>query len=541
MIHFSIIRPSSQPSRHRIAVTLLAILATSLTPASSVLAAGLAVLPAPESAISSPLIIRAINPGYEVDGQANVGEFIELAKNSDQSSVSLAGFSLNYTNTSGKRSNIIEFPEDSQLTGEALLFRYAKTPVLDEANWTYTTTLAMEAGPLELLYRGEVVDSVCWRGKDCLTKFDKEHPTSIVKEPTTNTYSHQTSYLPSYRPTASVYRGTAPTIDGKPPATDSTPVASSDDAAVASPQCRGLIFNELLSYYDSDKSEQFIEFFNPTDETIVLDGCQLRYKKKLYPLTGLISAGDYVVRNPTDFTLTKNPTTSNLLELIDVNGDIVDQLEYLHGQKKSTSYALFGYTTKGTGEWRITYTPTPGSTNNFQEYRSCPAGKVINEITGNCVKAATLKTADLACPAGKYRNPETGRCKKIESDEPKTCADGYELNPETNRCRKVKTNTGAEFALVPLTGEARSTFVALGAIILLALLGLGGIIFQFRHELRNFLRKLRGKPKLPVPPRSSSPLQKALVKASTCLRLRLQPVRRHFRHLRQKFRRHPKP
>ena len=192
-------------------------------------ATGLEVLPVPETAVSSPVVLKAINPGYELDDQTNVGEFIELAKNSDQDSISLAGFSLSYTNTSGKRSSIIEFPEDSQMTGETLLFRYAKSPAADVADWAYTTTLAMEAGPLELLYHGEVVDSVCWRGKSCLAKFDKTNPTSIVKDFETQTYYHDEDYVPDFDPDAISYHGSTPTgVVAK--TTSETP--ASDDAEI---------------------------------------------------------------------------------------------------------------------------------------------------------------------------------------------------------------------------------------------------------------------------------------------------------------------
>ena len=138
-----------------------------------------------------------------------------------------------------------------------------------------------------------------------------------------------------------------------------------------------------------------------------MDGCQLRYKKKLYPLSGMLDSSSYYIRAPTDFTLTKNPTNSNTLELIDTTGDILDILEYPHGQKKSASYALVGYHTDGTPEWSITYHPTPGAMNIAQDFRSCPEGKVINENTGNCVKASTLKTTIADCPAGKYRSSKS--------------------------------------------------------------------------------------------------------------------------------------
>lgn len=87
----------------------------------------------------------------------------------------------------------------------------------------------------------------------------------------------------------------------------------------------------------------------------------------------------------------------------------------------------------------------------------------------------------------------TGRCKKIESaSTQKPCADGYERNPETNRCRKIKSdNDGADYALIPNTRSSKTTFIALGVVIILVLIGAIYIVLQFRHELVRTFRKVR--------------------------------------------------
>ena len=430
-------------------------------------------LPLHATDFSSQLIIKAVNPGYATDSNANAGELIEL-QNLSPDSLLLTGFSLYYTNSSGNRSNLIEFPEGSMISGEAsILLRLASSPEATRADLLYTKTLAMAAGPLELAYLDTIVDSVCWNGNEgCLSKFSKDSPTTIVRNTSTNTYTHQSNYEPEWDSTGY----TAPAL--------------ADTEEAPSPQCRGLQFTEILSYYADDKSEQFIVFFNATDESISLAGCTISYKNKLYSLVGTVQPGDYLIRAPTDFTLTKNPTSSNAVTLLDVNGDILDILEYPHGQKKSASYALFGYDDSGQAIWRITYRPTPASANIYQEYRTCPAGKVINEATGNCVKSATLAPIK-DCPAGKYRNPATGRCKSLEDDtSPVPCKAGYERNPETNRCRKIKANTGASYALVPETGATSQTFIAFWAIAALVLLGLIYLAFQFRRELKAFIARL---------------------------------------------------
>ena len=122
------------------------------------------------------------------------------------------------------------------------------------------------------------------------------------------------------------------------------------------------------------------------------------------------------------------------------------------------------------------------SENSSTENTTCKDGYEYVESAGKCYKK---------CADGQIRNPETNRCKKAESDETtlKECQEGYERNPETNRCRKIKANDGADYGIdVPKTGGSAS-FVAGGIII--ALIAAGGlfIAFQYRQELKDFLKK----------------------------------------------------
>ena len=426
----------------------------------------------------SDIYINAVNPGYSIDGIANVGEFIEIKKSSDEP-FSLSGLSLYYTNGSGNRSVLFEFPDNSTMIGQTLLLRLASSPNSGNADLTYTKTLAFEAGPLELVTNDNVtLSSICWTGKnDCSSKFSSSKPTVLVWSDETKTYQHLEEYEPEF--------------DAENPGYQAPIVDEIEEESIF-PKCRNLLFSEILSYYELDKDEQFIEFYNGSDEDINIEGCQIEYKKKNYPLSGIAKARDYFVRYLNDFTLTKNPTSSNDINLIDADGSIADTLTFYNGQKKGTSYALFGYDENGKENWLITYHPTPGLSNDYQEYRTCSAGKVINEETGNCVKITTVDTLK-PCPAGKYRNPLTGRCKSLETDSsaPKPCAEGYERNPETGRCRKIKSNTGADYPLsVQESGDEQTNFIAIGAIIVLISLALIYIIFQFRFEIVKFFRKI---------------------------------------------------
>lgn len=481
--------------------------------------------PPPESPpvkveFATKLIIKAINPGYTVDGVRDVGEFIELQNVSTDNSLSLAGYSLHYINSSGKSTTLLYFSEGSTMVGEFLLFRLARTADSALAEATYTTTLAMSNGRLELQYNGEVVDQVCWsKDETCSAVFDSKQPTTLVRDLSTGSFQHVETYETHFvvdRPTLKLPDpGESPEVPETPAGPSSSDNPSSDTAdrdqtssdqapsspPAAQPQCQGLEFSEIFTYYADSPDEQFIELYNPTDSTIKLNGCSLRYKKKSYALSGEIAADGYYafypVKSNPSFTLTKNPSSSNTVELIDVNDAVVDALIYIHGQKKSTSYAKF-YENDGSELWSITYAVTPRLANNYQEFRTCPAGKIINPVTGNCIKVTmggSTSSAVMECPEGKYRNPLTGRCKNIESStstELKPCAEGYERNPETNRCRKIKSeNTGADYALVPTTYSDDKTFTALGVVLAIVAAGVTYIILQFRHEIARMLRKLR--------------------------------------------------
>ena len=219
----------------------------------------------------------------------------------------------------------------------------------------------------------------------------------------------------------------------------------------------------------------------------MLDGCRIRYKNKEYPLNGIVKAEGYLTYLPVEFSLAKNPTNAGRLEIMDVNDEVVDKLEYPNGQRKATSYAQIGYDAKGEEIWKVTYAPTPGEGNIYQEFRTCEAGKVINEETGNCVKITAVE--EKTCEAGYYLNPLTGRCKKYEVARIVTCKEGYAYNEETGRCRKIKENTGANYELAAQEYEEKSSFVALYAVIGIVVAGLLYVIYEFRREIVRFFRR----------------------------------------------------
>lgn len=417
------------------------------------------------------IYIKAVNPGYTYEGKSNVGEMIEIARKNADTPISLAGATVGYTNSSGNKSILLTFPENSWMTGDTLLLRLASSPESELANETYTKSLAMTSGALELKV-GEVEDSVCWTGKgECAAGFKSAKPTTLARNLATGEFEHLTQYEPDYDPDSYYVEPT-----------------KADVANEVASQCHGLEFSEILSYYETNKEEQFIEIYNPKSEQILLDGCQVRYKNKNHLLRGIVKSEGYYVYYPEGFNLTKNPTNTNTLELIDTNGTVLDKLEYPNGQRKGTSYAQIGYNEAGDELWKVTYAPTPGEPNNYQEFKTCETGKVLNKATGNCVKVASVK--NTVCKEGYFLNVLTGRCNKMKTAAAKTCKDGYELNPETGRCRKIKANNGADYSLEPENYTEQSSFIALYAVLGVAGAGAVYLIYEFRHEIAKLWRKV---------------------------------------------------
>lgn len=415
------------------------------------------------------IYIKAINPGYTVNGVSNVGEMIEIGRKDSDDLNSLAGITLSYINSSGKEAVLADLSKYIWLSGETFYLRLASS--LEPAQVRYSKTLALSAGPITILKDGEVIDSVCWNGKDgCLRAFSSSSPTTLVRNLETGDFGHVSNYTPSEG-------GVLEFVDDEP----DTPEVSS--------VCKGVVFSEILSYYEILQSEQFVELYNNNTETTRLDGCAIKYKNKLYQLAGVVGPEGYFVRFATDFKLTKNPTSSGVLELIDADGTVLDKLIYPNGQRKGTSYALVGYDGSGAEIWKTTYSPTPGEANNYQEFRTCEEGKVINEATGNCVKISSV--SEKICGEGQYLNIITGRCKKIpEETGPKQCKEGYYLNEETGRCKKLHNNDGADFALVPETYSESSSFVALYLVLGVVGVGLIYIVYEFRREILRGIKKL---------------------------------------------------
>ncbi len=476
--------------------------------------------------------IKAVNPGYTVDGVNNVGEMIEICRGDGSDDlVSLAGLVLDYTNSSGNRFILVEFPEHTYLAGESILLSLASSPESELAAMTFSKTLAFKAKGLRLLYSDEILDEVCWDSSEgCEREFRSKEPTVLVRklidggsddsdndvgndvddDVGVGEWSHVLVGEYEFRRDAGELVVREPEVDEKEDDVGGEGVIEEPEIgglesgeiggesevggfggeeiieeSEIGGRCGDLVFSEILSYYKEEQSEQFIELHNVGLSSVVLDGCTLKYKNRIYPLVGEVGVDGYYVRRLTDFAVAKDPSKTGLVELLDARSETVDVLEYPHGQKKGVSYALVGYDDEGEAVWEKTYVVTPGAENVYQEFQSCEEGKRINPATGNCVKV--VEAVEKTCPAGYYLNASTNRCRKIPVTVEKICEDGFYLNEETGRCKRIVENGGVDYALEPETFKEESSFVGLAAVLVVVVAALIYVIFEFRHEI---LKKL---------------------------------------------------
>ena len=450
-----------------------------------------------EEVFEDRIFIKAYNPGYAKD---EIGEFLEIGGKYKGDSFLLADFSIKYMDSSGNLTDIYVFSETLEMVGESLLLRLQSSPEVKEvgvenyekvSDLIYSKNMSKTSGRIFITKKvdesnDEIVDSLCWglkdedvrEGETCYVTF--KDSTTLVRnedaEEMDDLFIHTENYLPSF--------------DSEKPNIIKKIKIDKDEDEVIIPKCREIVFSEILTYFETTNLEQFIEIFNQGDEIIDLEGCMFKYKNKRYGLFGEIHSGELKTFYPVvdfKFSLTKNPTSSNMIEILDTDDKVVDRIVYYSGQRKGVSLAQFGYNSSGEEQWLQTYSPTPGEENNYQQYKTCQVGKVINPETGNCVSETTLDKTLEACPEGKYRNPLTNRCKSyamVASAELKPCADGYERNPATGRCKKIVDNSGALYPIETENFEEKSKFVALYAVIGVLAIGMGYILFQFKDELK---------------------------------------------------------
>lgn len=247
-----------------------------------------------------------------------------------------------------------------------------------------------------------------------------------------------------------------------------------------------------------DAGLEFIEIYNPNDETVLLAGYQLRIGPQLdtvyhFPTDSFIAAKSYTVFSNTDIPFSLLNTSSRV-QLTLKNGVVVSDPPPYESPKENQSWANVA------GEWVYLSNPTPGAENLVvQEKEEAPTAATVKPCAANqyrsletnrCRAIAADTKVVTPCDEGSERNPETGRCRKVvAASVPTPCKEGQERNPETNRCRTVAKMPAADYGVLGAKTDGGGNWYvwfAVGGILLLAL---GYTIWEWHVEIGKFVRK----------------------------------------------------
>lgn len=283
---------------------------------------------------------------------------------------------------------------------------------------------------------------------------------------------------------------------------------------------------------------EFIELYNPGDQTVSLEGCHLFSNK---------SANDVVSFTQSDTIAPSGYFTVTLADkLINTNGAITfttaqnEEVINYSGVTEGSAFALINHS------WQLTNQPTPNAANQTSvvavqpstqneeqetaQYAPCPVGKYRSTETNRC-RNTEIQTASVTpCADNQVRNPETNRCRKIllaaatltpcnadQERNPQTnrcrkitstsadlapCSEGQVRNPETNRCRKVTTATTGSVAPASIDPKkAKTPFLFDNRIIVaIVVVTIGYGIYEYRTDIMVGLKKIVGRRSNGAPP-----------------------------------------
>lgn len=276
--------------------------------------------------------------------------------------------------------------------------------------------------------------------------------------------------------------------------------------------CAGIQINEI----GANQYDQFIELYNSTDKTIPLAGCMLQTNRSTdtYVLAQEeLSSGEYLSVPIVSTGLTLTKTTSGTVYILSSDGQVENDSQDYSNLVAGTSWSQFS------DGWHQTYTPTPGTENQYEEYPACDSGYYRNLDTGRCNTVPTVN-APADCGPGQYRSPDTGRCRKLAvlavitpCDEDqyrspltnrcrsivmastrKPCNDNQYRSEQTNRCRNLPASTvpAAAFAVKPVQ-ESGSEFIGWWALGAVGLLAVGYGVLEWRREFVTIVRRVHGR------------------------------------------------
>lgn len=302
------------------------------------------------------------------------------------------------------------------------------------------------------------------------------------------------------------YEDVCPNIDELQVTLPAGYLLNEDEECEALPlEDRILFITELYPDAPSyDTSSEFIELYNPNDETINLAGYRLQlgpsFTKEYVFVSGEIKPGEYLTFSDIETSIVLPNDNGAVLRLIAPAGNTVSESAMYENAEDDTSWALVD------DIWIFTNQITPGAANKpyvqpavdeevgvTSVLAPCPAGKYRNPETNRCRTIETAVASLTPCDEDEYRNPETNRCRKTAttSSTLTLCDEGEERNPETNRCRKVSVLGVSDENDLAAIGDVavQSTPGQLNwPVILATLTATGGyMVYEWRNELRQKL------------------------------------------------------
>lgn len=291
------------------------------------------------------------------------------------------------------------------------------------------------------------------------------------------------------------------------------------------PACDGIVISEILpNPVGTDTGLELIELYNPTEETVLLEDCELSIisGKKIFTfeIGSRLESKQFLALTDQITGLVLPNASGGALLLAGTNTEFV--VQYPPALAANNAWAMFE-----TG-WAETDRPTPGSDNlpsapepleieDVEELAPCPTGKIRNPDTNRCRNIQDTASSLAPCSSGQVRNPETNRCRSLGSvvaalvpcregqeRNPETnrcrnvlsaattvaCQEGYERNPETNRCRKVQA-AKAPLAAGNISKDSAQRRISKVFIVLASLAVLGYGAYEYRRDLANAAYKFR--------------------------------------------------
>lgn len=289
-----------------------------------------------------------------------------------------------------------------------------------------------------------------------------------------------------------------------------------------------LVLSELLpNAVGTDAGNEFVEIYNPTNETIDLSLYSIKTgvgsdKTYAFPFGATIAPGEHRTFSDSVMKFTLVNTTGRVM-LTAIDGTTLGDSGVYDSPPEGESWALIG------GTWQYTNRPTPNAMNQASLAQDkvsdasdttiippCPTGKYRNPLTGRC-RLIVSDAAMLAnCDVDQYRNPESGRCRKIITTNLVPCKDGQYRSEETNRCRNITASTtrkpckdnqyrseetgrcrnlsvsnvpDAAFAVQPVKDDG-SVFVGWWSLGGIALIAGGYGVWEWRRELLKFWQRI---------------------------------------------------